>query len=35
MKKWGWYLDLTKRPPEKALPKWMLKTLGLNRKKIN
>ncbi len=33
MKKWGWYLDLSKRAPEKPLPNWMLKALGLNRKK--
>ncbi len=35
MKKMGWYLDLKKRAPEKPLPKWMLKALGLNRKKID
>ncbi|MBA3662641.1 MAG: VOC family protein [Bacteroidetes bacterium] len=34
MKKWGWYLDLTKRAPEKRLPDWMLKALGFNRKKV-
>lgn len=34
MKKWGWYLDLTKRPMEKPLPNFMLKAMGLNRKKI-
>jgi catechol 2,3-dioxygenase-like lactoylglutathione lyase family enzyme/uncharacterized glyoxalase superfamily protein PhnB len=33
LKKLGWYLDLRHRNPEKALPKWMLKTLALNRKK--
>ena len=33
MKKYGWYLDLKKRAPEKPLPDWMLKALGLNRKK--
>ena len=32
-KKINWYLDLKKRNPEKALPKWMLKALGLNRVK--
>lgn len=32
-KKLNWYLDLKKRNPEKALPKWMLKALGLNRVK--
>ena len=34
MKKWGWYLDLKKRAPEKALPGWMLKALKFNRKKV-
>lgn len=34
MKKFGWYLDLRKRAPEKALPTWMLKALSLNRKKV-
>ncbi|MGZ3898765.1 MAG: VOC family protein [Bacteroidia bacterium] len=34
MKKWGWYLDLTKRAPEKRLPDWMLKALRFNRKKV-
>ncbi len=34
MKKWGWYLDLKKRAPEKPLPNWMLKALGMNRKKV-
>ncbi|MES2678374.1 MAG: VOC family protein [Bacteroidota bacterium] len=33
MKKWGWYLDLKKRAPEKPLPDWMLKALKFNRKK--
>lgn len=33
MKKMGWYLDLRKRDPMVPLPKWMLKTLSLNRKK--
>ena len=32
MKKWGWYLDLRNRAPEKALPTWMLKALKFNRK---
>ncbi len=31
MKKIGWYLNLTKRNPRKALPSWMLKMLSLNR----
>ncbi|MDI1355980.1 MAG: VOC family protein [bacterium] len=34
MKKMGWYLDLRERNPEKPLPKWMLKALRFNRKKI-
>jgi catechol 2,3-dioxygenase-like lactoylglutathione lyase family enzyme len=34
MKKWGWYLDLKKRAPEKPLPDWMLKALKFNRKKV-
>ncbi len=33
MKKWGWYLDLKKRAPEKPVPAWMMKTLRFNRKK--
>lgn len=33
MKKVGWYLDMRKRNAEKPLPKWMLKTLGFNRKR--
>lgn len=32
LKKFGWYLDLRKRAPEKALPNWMLKFLSFNRK---
>lgn len=32
LKKLGWYLDLRKRAPEKALPDWMLKALKFNRK---
>lgn len=34
MKKFGWYLDLKKRAPEKPLPNWMLKTMAFNRKKV-
>ncbi|MCC6372938.1 MAG: VOC family protein [Bacteroidia bacterium] len=34
LKKLGWYLDLRKRAPEKPLPNWMLKALGMNRKKL-
>jgi catechol 2,3-dioxygenase-like lactoylglutathione lyase family enzyme len=33
MKKWGWYLDLRKRAPEKPVPAWMMKTLRWNRVK--
>jgi catechol 2,3-dioxygenase-like lactoylglutathione lyase family enzyme len=33
MKKFGWYIDLTKRDPEKKLPDWMLKTLRFSRVK--
>lgn len=33
LKKIGWYLDLRKRNPKKALPNLMLRALGLNRKK--
>jgi len=33
LKKIGWYLNLKNRAPEKSLPRWMLKALGLNRKK--
>jgi catechol 2,3-dioxygenase-like lactoylglutathione lyase family enzyme len=32
-KKFGWYLNLKKRKPEKALPKWLLKSLKFNRVK--
>ena len=34
MKKWGWYLDLRQRAPEKPLPTWLLKALKFNRKKV-
>ncbi|MGM0479038.1 MAG: VOC family protein [Bacteroidota bacterium] len=33
MKKWGWYINLKSRDPEKSLPKWMLKAMGMNRVK--
>jgi catechol 2,3-dioxygenase-like lactoylglutathione lyase family enzyme len=33
VKKWGWYLDLNKRHPEKPLPRWMLRSLAFNRVK--
>lgn len=31
LKKLGWYLNLKKRDPEKSLPTWMLKAMGMNR----
>lgn len=33
MKKWGWYLNLKDRDPEKPLPNWMLKALRFSRVK--
>jgi catechol 2,3-dioxygenase-like lactoylglutathione lyase family enzyme len=33
VKKLGWYLDLGKRRPDKALPRWMLMSLAFNRVK--
>ncbi|MBI2258858.1 MAG: VOC family protein [Flavobacteriia bacterium] len=33
MKKWNWYLNLKNRNPEKHLPKWMLKFMGMNKVK--
>ncbi|HEU4719514.1 MAG TPA: VOC family protein [Bacteroidia bacterium] len=33
LKKLGWYLNLKKRPADKPLPDWMLKSMGLNRVK--
>jgi len=33
LKKYGWYLNLKKRNPEKPLPNWMVKAMGLNRVK--
>ncbi|MDD2562647.1 MAG: VOC family protein [Salinivirgaceae bacterium] len=33
LKKLGWYIDLTKRDPEKSLPMFILKAMGLNRVK--
>lgn len=33
MKKFGWYIDLTKKKPGKHLPNWMLKAMGLNKVK--
>lgn len=33
LKKVGWYINLKKRNPTKHLPKWMLRTMALNRVK--
>ena len=33
LKKFGWYLDLRKRDPEKTLPGWMINTLKYSRVK--
>lgn len=33
LKKLGWYLDLRKRDPKKALPDWIVKTLRFSRVK--
>jgi hypothetical protein len=33
LKKLGWYLDLRKKDPGKALPGWMLRTLSFSRVK--
>jgi catechol 2,3-dioxygenase-like lactoylglutathione lyase family enzyme len=33
LKKFGWYLNLRKRDPEKFLPNWVVKALGMNRGK--
>ena len=33
LKKFGWYLDLRKRDPNKSLPDWMIKTLRFSRVK--
>jgi len=33
LKKFGWYLNLRKRDPNKSLPDWMLKTLKYSRVK--
>lgn len=35
IKKIGWYINMKKRNPEKALPDWMVKTLRFNRVKDN
>jgi len=34
IKKLGWYLNLRKRNPERALPDWILKMLKFNRVKV-
>jgi len=34
LKKFGWYLDLRKRDPNKSLPDWILKTLRFSRVKL-
>jgi len=34
LKKMNWYLNLKKRKPEKAFPRWMIKSLGFNRVKL-
>lgn len=31
VKKWNWFIDLTRRNPEKPLPRWMLKAMGMNK----
>lgn len=31
LKKFGWYLDLSKRDPNKSLPDWIVKTLRFSR----
>ncbi|MBN1835982.1 MAG: VOC family protein [Spirochaetales bacterium] len=31
LKRWGWYLDLRRRPAGRPLPRWMLRTLSWNR----
>ena len=33
LKKFGWYLNLRKRNPEKFLPNWVVKSLGMNKVK--
>lgn len=33
MKKLNWYIHLKNRDPKKSLPKWMLKTMGMNKVK--
>jgi len=31
LKRLGWYIDLRKRPADRALPKWMVRSLAFNR----
>jgi catechol 2,3-dioxygenase-like lactoylglutathione lyase family enzyme len=31
LKSFGWYLNLRKREPEKALPRWLLRAISFNR----
>jgi hypothetical protein len=31
LKSVGWYLDLRRREPRRALPRWMLRALALQR----
>ncbi len=33
MEKWGWYLNIKNRAPEKPLPRWMLNALRFNKVK--
>jgi catechol 2,3-dioxygenase-like lactoylglutathione lyase family enzyme len=33
LKRFGWYIDLRKRDPEKSLPVWMIKTLKFSKVK--
>jgi len=32
MKKFGWYIDLTKKDPKKRLPNWMLKAMSIGNR---
>jgi len=34
LKKFGWYLDLRKRNPDKSLPDWMIKTLKFSKVRV-
>ena len=33
MKKFGWFIDMTKRDPKKNLPNWMISAMKFNRMK--